>query len=248
MSENHFASRAREYAAFRPTYPDALYAFIAGLAERRALAWDCGTGNGQAAVALARDFSHVVATDTSAAQLELAPPHPRIEYRVAAAEASGLPPASADVITVAQALHWFDIDRFYAEARRVLAPGGTLVVWTYGEPGLDDAALNDALRVFNDVTVGPYWPAERELVRTGYRTVSFPFVRLPAPAFTFERTWTLGDFTGYLRSWSATARYVTAQGVDPVVAFASTIAERWGDPAASRTIRWPFSVLAGRVG
>jgi SAM-dependent methyltransferase len=243
---DYFSTQAAAYAAFRPTYPRELFAFVAACVERHDVAWDCATGSGQAALALADDFAQVIATDSSAKQLAHAPAHERIEYRVATAEDSGLSAASADVITVAQALHWFAVDRFYTEARRVLAPGGALVVWSYNDAVLDDPVLDAALQHFNSTTVGPYWPAERQIVRDGYRTLPFPFERIPTPAFNLTRDWSLPELVGYARSWSATVRYVAEHGVDPVVAFEQSIADRWGDPMTRRTVSWPLVVLAGR--
>ena len=243
---DYFSTQAAAYAAFRPTYPRELFEFVASCAPRRGLVWDCATGSGQAAVALADDFERVIATDSSAKQLAHAPPHERIDYRVATAEASGLPDQCADAITVAQALHWFDLGRFYAEAHRVLAPGGALVVWSYNDALLDDPALDAALQHYNTTTVGPYWPPERQIVRDGYRTVPFPFFPLAAPPFTLTREWTLAELSGYLRSWSATARYVAEHRTDPVIEFEAALEQRWGDPTARRTVRWPLVVLAGR--
>ena len=243
---DYFSTQAAAYAAFRPSYPRELFEFVADCAPRRDLVWDCATGSGQAALALADDFARVIATDSSAKQLAHAPAHARIEYRVAPAEASGLADHCADAITVAQALHWFDLDGFYAEAHRVLAPGGALVVWSYNDAELDDPALDAAVQHYNSVTVGPYWPPERQIVRDGYRTVPFPFERIAAPPFTLTRAWTLAELSGYLRSWSATVRYVGENGTDPVVAFEASIAQRWGDPSTRREVRWPLVVLAGR--
>jgi len=243
---DYFSAQAATYAAFRPTYPRELFAFVAECAPRRNLVWDCATGSGQAALALADDFARVIATDSSAKQLAHAPPHERIEYRVAPAEDSGLPDACADAITVAQALHWFDLGRFYAEARRVLAPQGVLVIWSYNEAVLDDSSLDAELQRYNATTVGPYWPPERQIVRDGYRTVPFPFDRIEAPPFTLTREWTLAELSGYLRSWSATARYISEHGTDPVVEFELSAAARWGDPTRPRRVSWPLVVLAGR--
>mgnify|MGYP001346271825 CR=1 FL=1 len=242
---DYFSTQAAAYAAFRPTYPRELFAFVATCAPRRDLAWDCATGSGQAALGLAQDFTRVIATDSSAKQLAHAPPHERIEYRVATAEDSGLPKGCADVVTVAQALHWFDLGRFYTEARRVLAPGGALVVWSYNDAQLDDPAIDAVLQHYNNTTVGPYWPPERQIVRDGYRTVPFPFERLRTPELTLTREWTLAELVGYLRSWSATVRYVAEHGTDPVIAFEDSIANNWGDPMVRRTVSWPLVVLAG---
>jgi len=209
------------------------------------LAWDCATGSGQAALGLARYFPRVVATDASAAQIAHATPHPRVEYRVAPAEASGLPGGSVDLITVAQALHWFDIGAFYAEARRVLAPGGVLAVWTYGNCVFDDPLVERAVHRYSHDTVGPYWPAERRLVDDRYQTVPFPFRELASPPFVLERAWTLAELAGYLRSWSATARYVAAHGRDPVADVEAELSAAWGDREIRRLVRWPLTVRAG---
>jgi SAM-dependent methyltransferase len=243
---DYFSAQAATYAAFRPTYPRELFAFVAECAPRHDLVWDCATGSGQAALALVDDFARVIATDSSAKQLAHAPPHERIEYRVAPAEDSRLPDACADAITVAQALHWFDLNRFYAEVRRVLAPRGVLVIWSYNDAMLDDLALDAELQRYNAMTVGPYWPPERQIVRDGYRTVPFPFDRIEAPPFTLTRDWTLAELSGYLRSWSATARYISEHGTDPVMEFERSVAGRWGDPTRPRRVSWPLVVLAGR--
>lgn len=243
---DYFSAQAAAYAAFRPTYPRELFAFVAGCAPGRDLVWDCATGSGQAALGLADDFARVIATDSSAKQLAHAPPHERIEYRVAPAEDCGLPDGCADAITVAQALHWFDLGRFYTEARRVLAPGGALVVWSYNDAILDDTALDAELQRYNNTTVGSYWPPERQIVRDGYRTVPFPFAHLATPSLTLTREWALAELAGYLRSWSATARYVAEHRTDPVVEFERSVADKWGDPTTRRVVSWPLVVLAGR--
>lgn len=247
LMPDYFSTQAATYAAFRPTYPRDLFAFVAASAPRRTLVWDCGTGSGQAALALADDFDRVIATDTSAKQLAQAAPHPRIEYRVAPAEASGLPNHAADAVTVAQALHWFDTARFFAEARRVLVPGGLLAVWTYNDAVLDDPDLNRVLRRYDTEIVGPCWPPERQLVRDGYRTIPFPFTPVAAPEFLLVREWTLAELAGYVRSWSATTRYAAEHAVDPVVELETELLREWGDPTTRRVVRWPLVVIAGRT-
>jgi SAM-dependent methyltransferase len=173
--------------------------------------------------------------------------HPRITYLVASAEASGLREGSVDAVAVAQALHWFDFDKFYAEVRRVAKPDGVVVAWTYADPVMDDPALQALLHQYNSVTVGAYWPKERQHVREEYRTVPFPFARIAAPALSLSREWTLPELAGYLRSWSATSRYTSERGEDPVGAFETASAKVWRQEGARRTIRWPLTILAGRV-
>jgi SAM-dependent methyltransferase len=245
--KDHFSGQAATYAAYRPTYPLRLFAWLASVVPRRQLAWDAGTGSGQAAAGLADHFERVIATDASAAQLAHATAHPRVEYRVATAEASGLAPGSIDLVTVAQALHWFDIPGFFAEARRVLAPDGVLAVWCYGDPRLDHPVLNEILRRYNRGTVEEYWPPERDLVLNEYRAIPFPFDELASPPFALEAAWALPDLMGYLRSWSATTRYANAHGSDPVLEIEAEMRGVWSAPGTSQVIRWPVTLRVGRM-
>lgn len=244
-----FSSRAGHYTRFRPDYPSALIAFVSSLAKEHRLVWDCGTGNGQAAAALAKHFDHVIATDASPEQIREARPHPKVEYRVAAAEASGLDSGSADLVTVAQALHWFDRPRFYEEARRVLAPEGAIAIWTYGDPVLDHPPSDDRLQRFNKVAMREWWPKERGAVGAAFLDIEFPFREETAPSFTIERAWTLAELAGYLRSWSAVARYQASNnGADPVTPFEADLARAWGAGDARHTITWPITLRAGYAG
>lgn len=243
---DHFAKVAADYAAHRPTYPEELFHWLAAAAPGRALVWDCATGSGQAAVALGRHFEQVWATDASAAQIEAAVPAANISYRTAPAEASGLPDGTADLVTVAQALHWFDLDPFYREVRRVLKPGGLLVVWTYGvfrAEGVDAAAVQALLDHFYYRTVGPFWPAERRHVEDGYAGLAFPFSEVVPPDCSMAVDWNLDDLTGYLRSWSATSRCIEQLGHDPVVSLAEQLEPLWGN--GRRRVVWPLSIKAG---
>lgn len=238
---------ARHYAAFRPTYPASLFAELARLCPQHELAWDCATGSGQAARDLVRHFRRVIATDASPAQMAQAPPHPQILYRVAPAEASGLETASVDLITVAQALHWFDLDGFYQEVRRVLRPGGILAAWCYGTLQVEGEEVQRRIQHFYHEEVGPYWPPERHLVENGYADLPFPFTPLPFPTLAMEATWSMEQLLGYLRSWSASGRCMQATGHDPVAALEPSLRSLWGDPARPRTLTWPLSLRVGRI-
>ena len=242
---DHFSALAPAYASARPSYPAELFAYLASVAPAHRHAWDSGAGNGQASVALAAYFEAVTATDASEAQLRAAPAHPRVSYRVAPAEASGLESGSADLVTAAQALHWFDVDVFFGEVRRVLRPAGILAVWTYGQPHLDDPESDAVLARFYTDMVGPYWPAERHLVETGYRTLSFPFDELTPPPFRMERDWMRPELLAYVRTWSATCRYVAERGRDPVDGLARDLAALWPE-GRIETVRWPLSLRIGR--
>lgn len=243
--KDYFSSQSSDYRTFRPVYPDALYNYLAGLAPARDLAWDCATGNGQAAVGLARHFTRIIATDASANQLAQAIAAPNIDYRQAAAERAPIADASVDLLCVAQALHWFDVDAFHREAGRVLKDAGVIAVWSYNllsiSPELDDIIL----RLYAD-TLGPYWPAERCRVENGYRDLPFPFRRIEAPEFVLCAQWTLRELAGYLMTWSAVQRYIAAHGRNPVEDSLPGLAAAWGDAGGARTIVWPLQLRVGR--
>jgi SAM-dependent methyltransferase len=243
---DHFSSFAGRYADFRPSYPAELFDYLASLTPKHELAWDCAAGNGQATVGLAGHFSRVVATDASREQIASAKPHPKIDYRVAPADNSGLPNQSVSVVTVAQALHWFNLDAFYAEAERVLEPGGVLAVWAYGINRVEGEAVDRLVQDLYSNTVGPYWPPERTLVESGYRSLALPFPELPAPVMRMEARWTLEQLLGYFSTWSATNRCIKATGKNPLEPLSLALAEVWGDAALPRLVSWPLALRVGR--
>jgi SAM-dependent methyltransferase len=246
LAADHFSGHAADYARHRPSYPPELFAWLAEQCARRELAWDCGTGNGQAAQALARHFRHVHATDLSSEQIARAKPDPRIDYRAAPAEASGLQDHCCDLVTVAQALHWFCSESFYGEVKRVLKPGGLFAAWTYtlmrGEP-----ELNTLVEDFYTNIVGPWWPSERRWVDLGYRDMPFPCTDIPTPEFEIRRQWTLADLLAYLRTWSATQRCIKETGADPCTALGERLKDVWPRPESEKTIIWPIAMRCGRV-
>ncbi len=244
---DHFSRVSAAYAGSRPRYPTDLFDWLAGIAPARDLVWDCATGSGQAAVDLARHFAQVVATDLSAAQIERATPAANVAYRVGPAQSSGLDDASCDLVAVAQALHWFDLDAFYAEVRRVLRPGGVIAAWTYGVLTIEGADVDTLVQRFYGETVGPYWPPDRRHVETAYRDLAFPFARIAAPHFDMQADWTLDQLSGYFRSWSATGHYIAINGHDPVDALTAELKALWGDAKRPRRVTWPLGILAGRV-
>ena len=243
--QDHFSGHAAEYAQFRPRYPAALFQYLASISPARVLAWDCGTGNGQAAVALADHFQSVVATDASAQQIENAEPHDRVVYKVAPAESSGLEAGAVALVTVAQALHWFNIPAFFAEAERVLKPGGIVAVWAYNlltiSPEID-ALVNEFYRG----TTGPFWPPERRQVEAGYSGIGFPFAEIASPTFEIEARWTLEMLLGYLRTWSATQKFIGARRFDPVISLGDKLRAHWGGDDEARLVRWPLNLRVGR--
>ncbi len=242
--KDHFSVQSQEYALFRPRYPKALFEWMAQCAKGHDLAWDCATGNGQAAEGLAGYFREVIATDASARQIACARTCAGVSYRVAAAEASGLPAASVDLVCVAQAAHWFDLPRFHAEVRRVLKPGGLIVLGCYERlriaPALD-AVIDD----FYVGELGPWWPPERVHVETGYRDLDFPYAAFSTPAFSLREAWTLDQLLGYFSTWSALQASRTATGADPLAALRERLSRLWGKAEAVRAIEWPMSLRAG---
>lgn len=243
---DYFSGVAAAYAAFRPRYPDALFEFLAREAPARDAAWDAGTGSGQAAAGLSRYFGHVTATDASLKQIEAATPQANVTYRVGPAEASGLDDRSVELVTAAQAVHWFDRPRFWGEARRVLRPGGLVAIWSYGLCEITPALDAIMLRFYHDV-VGRYWSPERRHVESRYQTVDFPFAEFAAPAFAIEQQLALEDVAGYVRTWSATQGYVKERGEDPVDRLVADLAPAWGAPQQSRLARWPIAMRVGRT-
>ena len=244
---DHFSGIASGYAAYRPRYPEVLFDFLAEQAPARALAWDCGCGNGQATIDLAARFDHVVGTDASAKQIAEAPAHPRIEWRVAPEARSGLANSTCDLVTVAQALHWLDIGAFFREAARVTRPRGLVAIWCYGDVGVDEPRADALVRHCSETVVGPYWPPGRRLVREGYRSIAMPFDEIDVPELSMTERWTLEQLLGYIRTWSATSAYRQANGEDPTVELEAKLVEVWGDPGQAREVSWPLTLRAVRV-
>ena len=242
-----FSERASIYAAARPTYPPELFDAILGVVPARDLAWDCATGNGQAARGLAAGVRLVVATDASAEQIRHASAPANVCFQVATAEQSGIRSGCVDLITIAQALHWLDHDRFYAEVRRVSVPDGIIAAWSYGTSHAG-AELEPALREFEVGLLGPYWNPRRRWVDEGYRTIPFPFSEIPMPDFELRMRWSLSQLGGYLSSWSAVANFRRIRGFDPVAPFLERIVKLWGSPDATRDVVWPLALRVGRVG
>ena len=237
---------AGSYADFRPHYPAELFDYLATLVPREASVWDCAAGNGQATRGLTERFARVFATDASAEQIASAPVLPNAEFRVALAEDSGLSAGSTDLVTVAQALHWFELERFYAEVNRVLRPGGVLAVWAYGINRVEGEAVDAIAQDFYGNILGPYWPPSRQLVESGYRTLPFPFTEIAPPEFRMEAQWTLERLLGYFSTWSATSRYRKATGENPLPLLAEKLAAVWGDVNSPRTVTWPLAFRVGR--
>jgi SAM-dependent methyltransferase len=244
--KDHFSTQSKGYSKFRPAYPQELYSYLSGLCTGHGLVWDCATGTGQAARGLSAFFDHIIATDGSRQQIAKAEGAENITFRVVTAEESGLAMSSADLVTVAQALHWFAHDDFFQEAKRVLKPGGILAVWTYSLLTINEDIDLLVRRLYTDI-VGEYWPPERALVDEKYRSIDFPFQEITAPDFNMTASWRLDDLVGYLSTWSAVVRYKADKGRDPIEQIRSELSAVWGDDIDERPVNWPLSFRIGQV-
>jgi SAM-dependent methyltransferase len=241
--KDHFSTQSGGYARYRPTYPAALFEFLADITAGRRFAWDCATGNGQAALALSRHFDEVIATDASQAQIEAALPRDRIDYRVASAEQSGLDDGSIDLVTVGQAFHWFDESAFFDEVRRVTRDDGVLAIWSYEQCVVSKECDALVATLYGDI-VDEYWPPERALVEQGYSDVEMPGQAIEVPDFRMSLDWTASDMLGYLRTWSACKRYQADKGKDPVAIIETSLNAAWGTEL--RRVVWPLTTKASR--
>jgi SAM-dependent methyltransferase len=245
MAKDLFSKQAAGYARFRPTYPPALFDWLAGVAPARDVAVDVGTGSGQAAVELAERFARVIALDPSEPQLANAAPHARVTYRCAPAEATGVEAHTADLLTASQAFHWFDHPRFFDEARRVLRPGGVLAVWCYGltkiTPEIDAVVME-----LYEGYLGTYWDPMRRMVERLYRGIAFPFDELAPPPFEMSVRWSLDQLIGYLETWSALVTYKQERGSDPMTTIGPALRSAWGADA-ERAVTWELGVRAARI-
>lgn len=240
-----FSDNASAYARYRPIYPDALFAQLATLMPTRLKAWDCGTGNGQIAQALIPFFDQIFATDISEKQLDHAFQHPKIYYSLEPAEQSSFPDQFFDLVVVAQAIHWFDFDRFYKEVKRTLKPQGLLRVSGYG---LFRATppINERIDHFYQYTIETYWDAERKYIDEAYQTIPFPFQEISFPAFQMNTVWTLADLIGYINTWSAVKYWIKDKGFNPTMALAEELALVWPNET-NVSIRFPLLIRVGRV-
>jgi SAM-dependent methyltransferase len=243
---DHFSQVATGYAAHRPTYPAAVVDLLAELAPRRDLAWDCGCGSGQLSVLLAGRFVRVIATDASAEQIARGRPHPRVEYRSAPAEASGLPAAVVDLAVAAQAAHWFDLPGYYAEVRRVARPGAIVALLTYGTIRVG-ADVDPLIERFYRGVLGKYWLPERKHVEDGYRSLPFPFDEIPVPALEMREQWALAAVLGYVDTWSAAWALERAEGRGPIDGFRRDLSRVWGPAGTVRSVHWDLTLRAGRL-
>ncbi len=246
MKENYFSSIAPDYARYRPSYPEELFIYLASIAPTRAVVWDCATGSGQAATGLVHHFDRVIATDISDELLAQAMPKPRISYRNANASHSGIDPRSVDLVTVANAMHWFHGDAFEQEVRRVLRPGGIIAAWSFAFADISPDVDRLTRKVHNEI-VDPFWIGPNRIVEHGYKDLQFGFTPILPPPIAMTSLWDLEQLEGYMRTWSASVKYVKQHGVDPVGLVHADLLTAWGDPASVREVRWRLNLRVGTV-
>ncbi|OGX85044.1 class I SAM-dependent methyltransferase [Hymenobacter glacialis] len=243
---DRFSAQAADYARYRIDYPPALYHWLLPQVGARERAWDCATGNGQVAAVLADSFVRVDATDLSANQLAQAAPRSNIHYQTATAEHTPFPNQRFDLITVAQAVHWFDTAAYHAEVRRVARSGAVLAEWGYQLCRLDTPELTQTLDSFHDVTSAPYWDTNRQHIANEYADLPFPFADVQQAHFAVVKHWLVDDLLNYLRTWSAAANYARQHaGADLVALVAEELTRLWGPQA--RLVTFPVFARAGRV-
>lgn len=240
-----FSQQSVEYAKFRPSYPEELYRYLTTLTPKHKLVWDCGTGSGQAAVKLADYYDKVIATDPSEKQLQSAEQRDNIHYEIGRAEASSLPDHSADLVTVAQAFHWFDHPQFFKEVRRVLKPGGTLAIWTYNfckiEPEIDAVVHH-----LYEPVLGDYWEKQRVLVEEGYAKCEFPLREQKPPTFSMTARWKVEQLIGYLSTWSSLQTYIKKNGSNPLDATSKDLCRLWHD-GSEKVVEWKLALRVGQT-
>ncbi len=249
-----FSKQSKEYAISRPSYPRVLFEFLVSLVQHRKLAWDCATGNGQAAIFLSEYFEQVIASDASKKQIENAQPRNNIRYEVFSAEKTNLEDNSIDLLTVAQALHWFDLDNFYKEVRRVMRrkddkASGIIAAWAYGHHSISPDIDKVTHCLYEDI-LGGYWPKELKYIDNKYKGIPFPFQRISPPHFQIELDWNLSELVGYLYAWSSVQKYIKKNNSDPVNEVYENLIAAWGGKAHiqdKRKVIWPIYMKVGRI-
>lgn len=242
--KDNFSTQAAEYAIYRPTYPDNLYDFLFKLVSHKDAAWDCATGNGQVASVLAQHFQHVYATDISEKQLSQALPLPNVVYKVESSDQVKVTDQSFDLITVAQAIHWFNFDAFYSEVKRTLKPNGIIAVIGYGLMSIDKK-VDQVIYKLYEAILGKYWDSERRYIEEGYKTIPFPFEEIVAPHFQIKTTWNFYQMIGYLNTWSSLQHYKKANDRNPLEYVLTELKEAWGDDA-EKDVRFPVLLRVGK--
>ena len=246
MAKDLFSNQSDLYARYRPTYPKELFEYIVSFVKEKNVAWDCATGNGQAAVVLADHFKKVFATDISAAQIDKAVKKENIEYSVCPAESTPFADNTFDLVTVAQAYHWIKWSAFKEEVTRICKPNAVIAIWTYYDRVTDDEKVDNAVRDFYENITKPYWDYERKYVEQKYSTVEFDYDLLPVKDFETVLYWKREDLLGYVSTWSAIQKFIKANGHSPVPILEEEINKLWPEGETKKVV-FPIYLKLGRV-
>lgn len=240
---DNFSTQSKNYSFSRPTYPQSLFKFLSTVTPQNNLAWDCATGNGQAAIGLAKYFKKVIASDASRNQIRYAFQRENIQYKVFQAENSEIDSDSVDIVTVAQALHWFDFDKFYSRVKRVGKKGGIIAAWSYDmhkiNPQIDK--ITSRLDVEGDI-LGSYWDKEAKYVKEKYKTITFPFREISVPAFKTRLHWNLAQLWDYMKTWSSVKKYYSENKRDPLELVKPEVSALWGDEFDKKQVTWDINM------
>lgn len=246
MSIVQYSSRLADiYSKSRPTYPDELFSFLASKTPDNRYALDCGTGNGQAAISLSKRFSQVIASDMSIDQLKNARVFKNVNYVIAKAENFPIREKSIDLITVAQALHWFNLTDFYPEVIRVLKPRGIIAVWAYHVFHTNPKIDNIIFGYYQ--LLEPYWSSKIKLIEEKYKTIPFPFEEIIHPSFEMIVSWSLYELLDFLSSWSATSKFLSEKGYSPIQEIREELLGVWGSPNRRRLFKGPLYLRVGKL-
>jgi len=243
--KDNFSLQSDHYAKFRPTYPSDLFAYLNTVVPSKQNAWDCGTGNGQVAYDLAKIFENVFATDISKSQIDNALLHDNITYSVQPAENTDFEDKMFDFIIVAQAIHWFDFEQFYAEVRRTAKENALICIAGYGRISIS-AEIDKIITNFYTHIIGMYWDKERKYIDERYETIPFPFDEIQTPKFENRHQWTVEHLIGYLNTWSAVKHFIKQNGYNPIDELQSEIEHHWNNGEV-KEITFPLLLRIGKI-
>jgi ubiquinone/menaquinone biosynthesis C-methylase UbiE len=244
--KDYFSEQSSDYAKYRPGYPDELFAYLSSITNEHHRAWDCAAGNGQAALSLAHHFDEVIATDASEKQIQNAKSHPKIKYKVVPAENSGIESDSVDLITVATAIHWLNLEKFYQEARRTLKPGGTLAIWNYSRSNVNEA-VDRVTDYYMEEIVGSYAAPDFWRGVNAETDIDFPFERIKTPEFKIRQNWSFKEYVNYIMTWSPTRNYIKKKNSNPLELIFDEFKNAWGDENEEKEIIWKLTLKAAKV-
>ena len=243
--KDNFSAQSENYAKYRPTYPPVFFEYLNSLVLTKQATWDCGTGNGQLAYELAKTFDSVFATDISQSQIDNALLASNIEYSVQPAEKTNFKDNLFDLIVVAQAIHWFDFDKFYREVKRTAKNNALICIVGYGKIEIVEQ-IDHIITNFYQNIIGAYWDKERRYIDENYATIPFPFKEIATPSFANKLEWTFGHLIGYLNTWSAVKHFIKHNGYNPIDKLQTEIEQHWKE-GEMKEVTFPLLLKIGRI-